>query len=88
MAISASREARDLNNPVRIDQMSWSSSAIRQSIARFVAARQLDAICGRHNHSRRANPRRIASSICSDVVCDKGSHWAGPNISNMARRRG
>ena len=29
--------------------MSWSSSAIRQSIARFVAARQLDGICGRHN---------------------------------------
>ena len=44
-------ETRDLNNPERTDQISWSSSAMRQSIAQFVAARQLDGICGRHSGS-------------------------------------
>ena len=40
--------------------MSWSSSAIRQSIARFVAARQLDGICGRHTAQGIENCRCLA----------------------------
>ena len=40
--ISASREARDGNNPMRTDQISWSNSTMLENINQFDAARHWD----------------------------------------------